>query len=173
MYARTLDSGKEENVMSGKISVGWKNLAVVGLLALGIGVVHPTDAAAQVPSVSTKLNYINSTGAFGEIEPLQFENALTVSPRTGFLLTDLVLTNDGDLATSARILDAEEGEFPSDARARTPCFVVPAADTVVISLVTAIDFAPEDVVQVQNCSATGTALEYWIRGYNVKFRKSN
>jgi len=154
--------------MSGKISVGWKNLAVVSLLALGIGFVHTTDVAAQVPAVNTKLNYINSTGAFGPIEPLQFVNAFTVSPRTGFLLTDIVLTNDGDVPTSARILDAEEGEFPNDARARTPCFVVPAADTVVISLATAIDFAPGDVVQVQNCSATDTVLEYWIRGYNIK-----
>ena len=158
--------------MSKKISVGWKNLAVVSLLALGIGVVHPTDVAAEVPTVNTKLNYINSNGAFGEIEPLQFENAFTVSPNTRFLITDIVLTNDGDVPTSGRILDAEENEFPNDARARTPCFVVPATDTVVISLTTAIDFAPEDVVQVQNCSATGTALEYWIRRFNVKFRKN-
>ena len=80
-------------------------------------------------------------------------------------------SNDGDVPTSARILDAEVGGFPSDARARTPCFVVPAEDTVVISLATALDFAPGDVVQVQNCSATATTLEYWIRGYNVKFKK--
>ena len=158
--------------MSGKISVGWKNLAVVSLLALGIGFVHTTDVTAQVPSVNTKLNYINSSGAFGEIEPLQFEDAFTVSPNTGFLITDIVLTNDGDVPTSARILDAEEGEFPTDARARTPCFVVPAEDTVVISLATAIDFAPGDVVQVQNCSPTETAVEYWIRGYNVKLNPS-
>jgi len=158
--------------MSGKNSVGWQTLAVVSVLALGIGIVHPADVAAQVPSVNTKLNYINSNGAFGEIEALQFEDAFTVSPNTAFLLTDIVLTNDGDVPTSGRILDAEEGGFPNDARARTPCFVVPAVDTVVISLATAIDFAPEDVVQVQNCSATGTALEYWIRGYNVKLKKA-
>jgi hypothetical protein len=157
--------------MSGKISVGWQTLALISVLALGIGLVHPADVAAQVPSVHTKLNYINSNGAFGEVEPLQFETAFTVSPNTGFLLTDIVLTNDGDVPTSGRILDAEEGDFPNDARARTPCFVVPAADTVVISLVTAIDFAPEDVVQVQNCSATDTAVEYWIRGYNIKLKK--
>jgi hypothetical protein len=157
--------------MSGKISVGWQTLALI-VLALGIGLVHPADVAAQVPSVDTKLNYINSTGAFGEVEALQFEDAFTVSPNTGFLLTDIVLTNDGEVATSGRILAADEGEeFPNDARARTPCFVVPAADTVVISLATAIDFAPGDVVQVQNCSATDTTLEYWIRGYNVKFKK--
>ena len=157
--------------MSGKISVGWQTLAVVGVLALGIGLVHPADVAAQVPAVKTKLNYINSTGAFGEIEALQFENAFTVSPNTGFLLTDIVLTNDGDVPTSGRILDNEEGGFPIDARPRTPCFVVPAASTVVINLTTAIDFAPGDVVQVQNCSLTGTTLEYWIRGYNVKLKK--
>jgi hypothetical protein len=157
--------------MSGKISAGWKNLAVVSLLALGIVVVHTTDVLAQVPSVPTRLNYVNNTGAFGEIEPLQFENAFTVSSRTAFLLTDIVLTNDSDLPTSARILDAEEGEFPNDARARTPCFVVPATDTVVISLATAIDFAPGEIVQVQNCSGTA-ALEYWIRGYNVKLKPS-
>ena len=156
--------------MSGKISVGWQTLALI-VLALGIGLVHPADVAAQVPSVKTKLDYINSTGAFGEVEALQFKDAFTVSPNTGFLLTDIVLTNDGDVPTSGRILDAEEGDFPNDARARTPCFVVPAADTVVISLATAIDFAPGDVVQVQNCSATDTTLEYWIRGYNVKFKK--
>ena len=154
--------------MSGKFLV---TLSVVGALALGIGFVHPVDVAAQVPAVKTKLNYINSNGAFGEVEALQFENAFTVSPNTGFLLTDIVLTNDGDVPTSGRILDAEEGDFPNDARARTPCFVVPAGDTVVISLAAAIDFAPEDVVQVQNCSATGAALEYLIRGYNVKLKK--
>jgi hypothetical protein len=120
--------------------------------------------------VNTKLNYINSNGAFGEIEPLQFETTFTVSPNAGFLLTDIVLTNDGDVPTSGRILENEVGGFPVDGRPRTPCFVVPAADTVVISLVTAIDFSPGDVVQVQNCSATGTALEYWIRGYNVKLK---
>lgn len=157
--------------MSGKISVGWQTLAVVSVLVLGIGLVHPADVAAQVPSVSTKLNYINSNGAFGEVEALQFENAFTVSPNAAFLLTDIVLTNDGDVPTSGRILDAEEGDFPNDARARTPCFVVPASDTVVITLATAIDFAPEDVVQVQNCSATDTTLEYLIRGYNVKLKK--
>ena len=157
--------------MSGKISVGWQTLALISVLALGIGFVHPADVAAQVPSVDTKLNYINSNGAFGEIEKLQFENAFTVSPNTAFLLTDIVLTNDGDVATSGRILDADEGEDPNDARARTPCFVVPAASTVVFNLTTAIDFAPGDVVQVQNCSATDTTLEYWIRGYNVKFKK--
>jgi hypothetical protein len=156
--------------MSGKISVGWQTLALI-VLALGIGLVHPADVAAQVPSVDTKLNYINSNGAFGKIEKTDFENAFTVSPKTAFLLTDIVLTNDGDVPTSGRILDAEQGGFPVDARARTPCFVVPAADTVVISLATAIDFAPGDVVQVQNCSATDTTLEYWIRGYNVKFKK--
>ena len=68
--------------MSGKISVSWQNVAVVSVLVLGIGLVHPADVAAQVPSVSTKLNYINSSGAFGEIEPLQFVDAFTVSPRT-------------------------------------------------------------------------------------------
>jgi len=158
--------------MSGKISVGWQTLALISVLALGIGLVHPADVAAQVPSVDTKLNYINSNGAFGEIGPAEYENAFTVSPNTAFLLTDIVLTNDSDeFATSGRILDADEGEFPIDARARTPCFVVPASDTVVISLATAIDFAPGDVVQVQNCSATDTTLEYWIRGYNVKFKR--
>ena len=156
--------------MSGKISVGWQTLALISVLALGIGLVHPADVAAQVPAVKTKLNYINSNGAFGEVEALQFENAFTVSPNTGFLLTDIVLTNDGDVPTSGRILDAEEGDFPNDARARTPCFVVPAASTVVFNLTTAIDFAPGDVVQVQNCSATGAAVEYWIRGYNIKLK---
>jgi hypothetical protein len=159
--------------MSGKISVGWQILALIGVLTLGIGLVLPADVAAQVPSVNTKLNYINSNGAFGELEPLQSETAFTVSSKTGFLLTDIVLTNDGDLPTSGRILDNEEGGFPIDARPRTPCFVVPAVDTVVISLATAIDFPPGKVVQVQNCSATGTALEYWIRGYNVKLRRNS
>jgi hypothetical protein len=159
--------------MSRKISVGWQTLALISVLALGIGFVHPADVAAQVPSVDTKLNYINSNGAFGEIEALQFENAFTVSPNTAFLLTDIVLTNDGDVPTSGRILDNEVGGFPIDARPRTPCFVVPAVDTVVISLATAIDFSPGKVVQVQNCSATGTALEYWIRGYNVKLRRNS
>jgi hypothetical protein len=157
--------------MSGKISVGWQALALISVLALGIGLVLPADVAAQVPSVNTKLNYINSNGAFGEIEPLQFETAFEVSPKTGFLLTDIVLTNDGDVPTSGRILDNEEGGFPSDARPRTPCFVVPAEDTVVISLATALDFAPDKVVQVQNCSATDTTLEYMIRGYNVRLKQ--
>ncbi len=156
--------------MSGKKSVDWQTPALISVLALGIGLVHPADVAAQVPSVNTKLNYINSNGAFGEIEPLQFETTFTVSSNAGFLLTDIVLSNDGDVPTSGRILENEVGGFPVDGRPRTPCFVVPAADTVVISLVTAIDFSPGDVVQVQNCSATGTALEYWIRGYNVKLK---
>jgi hypothetical protein len=159
--------------MSGRISVGWQALALISVLTLGIGLVLPADVAAQVPSVNTKLNYINSNGAFGEIEPLQFETAFEVSPKTGFLLTDIVLTNDGDIPTSGRILDNEVGGFPGDGRPRTPCFVVPAVDTVVISLATAIDFAPGNVVQVQNCSATGTTLEYWIRGYNVKLRRNS
>ena len=157
--------------MRGRISVDWQTLAVVGVLALGIGFIHPADVAAQVPSVRTKLNYINSNGAFGEIAALQFEDAFTVSSETVFLLTDIVLTNDGGVATSGRILDADQGQFPIDARDRTPCFVVPAEDTVVISLATAIDFLPGQVVQVQNCSATDTELEYWIRGYNVKLKK--
>ena len=155
--------------MSKKISVGWQTLALISVLALGIGLVHLADVAAQVPTVDTKLNYINSTGAFGEVDALQFENAFTVSPNTGFLLTDIVLTNDGDVPTSGRILDAEEGDLPNDARARTPCFVVPATDTVVISLATAIDFLPGRVVQVQNCSGT-VAMEYFIRGYNAKLK---
>jgi hypothetical protein len=127
------------------------------------------DVAAQVPSTKTRLDYINSNGAFDEVAPAQFKSAFTVSPKTVFLLTDIVFTNDGDLPTSARILDAEMEEFPIDARERTPCFVVPATDTVVISLATAIDFLPDRVVQVQNCSAT-VALEYFIRGYNVKLK---
>ena len=56
--------------MSGKISVGWQALAVVSVLVLGIGLVHPADVAAQVPSVNTRLNYINSNGAIGEVEAL-------------------------------------------------------------------------------------------------------
>jgi hypothetical protein len=154
--------------MSKKILV---TLSVVGALALGIGLVHPADVAAQVPSVKAKLKYINSNGAIGAIDPLEFENAFTVSPSTVFLLTDIVLTNDGGVPTSGRILDAEQGQFPVDARPRTPCFVVPAQDTVVISLATAIDFKPGRFVQVQNCSATATVLEYMLRGYNVKLKK--
>ena len=157
--------------MSGKKSVDWRTPALISVLALGIGLVHPADVAAQVPSVNTKLNYINSNGAIGEVDPASWQSVFRVSPKTVFLLTDIVLTNDGNVPTSGRILDAEEGEFPNDARARTPCFVVPAADTVVISLAAALDFAPEDEVQVQNCSAT-VALEYWIRGYNVKLKKA-
>jgi hypothetical protein len=154
--------------MSGKILV---TLSVVGALALGIGLVHPADVAAQVPSVKTKLNYINNNGAIGAVDALQFESAFTVSPSTAFLLTDIVLTNDGNVPTSGRILDAEQGQFPDEARARTPCFVVPAEDTVVISLATALDFQPGQVVQVQNCSATATELSYMIRGYNVKLKR--
>jgi len=154
--------------MSGKILV---TVGVVSVLALGIGFVHPSDVAAQVGAAKTDFKYRNSNGAIGAVEALQFENAFTVAPKTAFLLTDLVLTNDGDVPTSGRILGAEEGQFPPDARPRTPCFVVPAADTKVISLGTAIDFRPGRVVQVQNCSATDTELGYMIRGYNIKDKK--
>ena len=157
--------------MSGKISVGWKTLAVVGVLALGIGFVHPADVAAQVPSVKTKLKYINSNGAIGEVAAAQFESAFTVSPKTVFLLTDIILTNISPAPACAKIFDAAPGETPiTGARARTPDLIVPSEDTVVISLATALDFLPGQVVQVQNCLATAP-VQYLIRGYNAKLKK--
>ncbi len=154
--------------MSGKILV---TLSVVGALALGIGLVHPVDVAAQVPSVKTKLNYINSNGAIGTVDPLLFESAFTVSPRTVFLLTDIILTNIATAPVCAKIFDAVPGDTPlGTARARTPSIYVPGEDTVVISLATALDFLPGQEVQVQNCLATAS-LEYLIRGYNVRLKK--
>jgi hypothetical protein len=154
--------------MSGKILV---TLSVVGALALGIGLVHPVDVAAQVPSVKTKLNYINSNGAIGKVDPTSFESAFTVSPNTVFLLTDIILTNISTAPVCAKIFDAAPGETPfTGARARTPDLIVPSEDTVVISLATALDFLPGQVVQVQNCLATDS-LEYLIRGYNVRLKK--
>jgi hypothetical protein len=69
-----------------------QTLVVVSVLALAIGLARPADVAAQTATVSTKFKYVNSNGAIGEVEALQFESAFTVSPITVFLLTDIILT---------------------------------------------------------------------------------